>query len=97
MFPAHIVHVTLTPDPAQLATFHTAMEGVQASLPQVSGCEGVRVLRTEGSTPHYILVEDWQSQIQHQAHLDALIASGEWAKLKSMLSQPPQSWVLSKV
>lgn len=97
MYPAHIVHVTLTPDPAQLETFHTAMEGVQASLPQVPGCEGVRVLRTEGPTPHYILVEDWQSQPLHQAHLDALLASGDWANLEGMLSQAPQSWILSPV
>ncbi|WP_019962461.1 putative quinol monooxygenase [Woodsholea maritima] len=83
------VLVNFTVKAEALETFSALMDQTQIHLPQVEGCEGVRIFRHRETPPHFTLVEDWQSEAQHKAHIESLIASGQWADINAMLDAAP--------
>ena len=71
--------------------FQTVMHETRAGLPKVEGCRSVSIYREEGNTLRYTIVETWQSQEDHQAHVASMIQSGTWDGILKMLSKPPVS------
>lgn len=89
----HIVHVRFQPKDTQHTAFAAAMQDVKHTLPQAAGCKGVQIFT--GETPaEYILVEDWDNEKAHAAHVEGLVASGAWAKLEALLKTAPELKIL---
>ncbi len=93
----HIVTVTFHAQADQLAAFEQIMRSVKLQLPTIQGCLGVRVLRSAEQPQIFVLVEDWESNAQHAAHISNLIEGGDWAEIEAMLQAPPTSMVLQDI
>ncbi|MFY0679369.1 MAG: antibiotic biosynthesis monooxygenase [Thalassovita sp.] len=91
----HTVMVTLQPQPKHRSAFADVMHAVQKDLPSVEGCIDVRILTQQDSPDTFILIEDWTSADLHSAHIDRLVAAGDWANLEQMLAQAPSTVVLN--
>jgi heme-degrading monooxygenase HmoA len=63
--------------PKKRSAFEQLMRQVQVALPQVPGCEAVRVMYDVADPTRYTLLEHWSSRERHAAHLAHLGASGE--------------------
>ena len=95
MTKTHIVAVTFKPKSEHLTAFTEAMQSVKNELPSVDGCEGVRVMTRHDDPAVFMLIEDWESADKHEAHINNLVASGEWAGLEKMLAEQPTSVILA--
>jgi quinol monooxygenase YgiN len=95
MTKTHIVAVTFKPKSEHLTAFTEAMQSVKNELPSVDGCEGVRVMTHHDDPAVFMLIEDWESADKHAAHINNLVASGEWAGLEKMLAEQPTSVILA--
>lgn len=73
------------------AAFLAIMETVKADLPQVPGCLAVSVMQSVEDPCRFTLVETWEDQGRHQAHIEALLADGTWAGIESHLENQPVS------
>ena len=71
--------------------FATLLDNVKTTLPQVNGCLGVEIFQNASTKQSYTLIERWQTQELHQAHLDRLSADGTWDIIAAHLSQQPSS------
>lgn len=72
-------------------SFKAIMESVKASLPQVPGCLGVSVMQDIEDPCRFTLIETWESQDTHMAHIKNLITNGAWAHIESHLDKQPNS------
>lgn len=90
----HIVSVTFTAKPDQIADVLTAMQSVQRDLPKGDGCDAVRVMRAHDRPAVFMLLEDWRRAAQHASHIGGLVASGAWAALEAILDKAPDTDVL---
>lgn len=77
--------------PERQTAFQTIMEQVKSDLPKVPGCLGVSVMQNIDDPRRFTLVETWESQDKHQAHIEKLIADGTWAGIESHLDDEPGS------
>ena len=77
--------------------FSLLMQSVQQNLPQVPGCLGVDVLRSAANPLCFVLVERWESQARHGAHVQALQASGDWSALEQHLAAAPSVEYLQRI
>jgi quinol monooxygenase YgiN len=93
----HIVAVTFRPKPEHLTAFTGVMKSIKNELPSINGCEGVRVMTHHDDPMVFMLIEDWESSDQHTAHINNLVASGEWADLEQMLAEQPTSTILTQI
>ena len=57
----------------RLASFRTLLDGVKRDLPNVPGCVAVRVFNESDRQHIFVVVEHWQSQEHHRAHLERLV------------------------
>lgn len=73
------------------AAFAQLMAQVKMDLPQVPGCTGVRLFTGHEAPNVFVLLEDWQSAAQHQAHLAQVKASGAWEQIAAHLAAEPLS------
>lgn len=73
------------------AAFQTIMASVKTDLPKVLGCLGVSVMQDLEAPCRFTLVETWESQDRHKAHIENLIADGTWAGIESHLDERPVS------
>lgn len=71
----------------QQEAFETIMHSVSANLPGVSGCQGVEVLKDLDDACRFTLVESWENEAIHKAHIDGLIADGTWAMISGHLAE----------
>ncbi|MCX2723631.1 putative quinol monooxygenase [Roseibium salinum] len=71
--------------------FEAIMCSVSRDLPGADGCKAVDVLQHVDDTCRYTLVETWESQGLHQAHIEGLIADGTWASIVALLAEQPVS------
>lgn len=85
------VIVQFTVLPASLAVFQNIMETVKAGLPRIPGCQAVTVMQDLENPCRFSLVEVWESQASHAAHVEGLIADGTWAGIASHLEAQPNS------
>ncbi len=79
------------------AAFEAIMESVKADLPKVPGCLGVSVMQDIDDPCRFTLVETWESQDRHKAHIGKLIADGTWAGIESHLDDQPGSGYFRQV
>lgn len=77
--------------PQARAAFAQLLAQVKEDLPQVPGCTGVRLFTGHEQPNVFVLLEDWQSQALHQAHLAQVSASGAWERLATHLAGDPVS------
>lgn len=75
----------------KLPAFVQIMQQVKSSLPQVAGCEAVRIFNDFADDHVFILVETWESAEAHRAHIENAVASGGWAHLRAHLACDPAS------
>ena len=80
--------------PGSLASFQSIMETVKIDLPTIPGCRGVTVMQDLEDPCRFTLVEVWESQARHAAHVEGLIADGTWADIASHLAAQPSSGYL---
>lgn len=85
------VVVQFTAAPESRDAFQTVMEGVKTDLPNVPGCLGVTILQHIDEPGSFTLIETWESRDNHQTHVEALVADGTWARIKSLLASAPVS------
>lgn len=76
---------------AHRARFIELLQSVKTSLPGVPGCRGVQVYQDLQDPLAFTVVESWDSQDLHAAHLRALIDSGQWAVIAALLATEPVS------
>ncbi|KJF70658.1 putative quinol monooxygenase [Agrobacterium arsenijevicii] len=68
-----------------LSAFQTIIETVKIDLPSIAGCQAVSVMQDLEDPCRFTLVEVWESQERHAAHVANLIADGTWAGIASHL------------
>ncbi|EJC83320.1 hypothetical protein Rleg4DRAFT_6949 [Rhizobium leguminosarum bv. trifolii WSM2297] len=71
--------------------FHAIMESVKTDLPKAPGCLSATVMQAAGNPCQYALVETWDSEARHKAHVQGLLSNGAWAKIESHLDGQPIS------
>ncbi len=71
--------------------FHALLKQVKRDLPSVPGCTGVRLFVACENPCIFTLIEDWQSVSAHKAHINAVIASGDWKTIAAYLCCDPVS------
>jgi quinol monooxygenase YgiN len=85
------VLVTFTTLPEKRKAFADLLTEVRAQLPRVAGCKSVRVFDHPTTSGTFTLLETWESEAVHKAHLDQVIQSGAWEHILGHLSSPPHS------
>nr|WP_295891694.1 antibiotic biosynthesis monooxygenase [uncultured Devosia sp.] len=75
----------------KLPAFQTIMETVRVELPKTPGCQAVSVMQDADNPCRFTLVETWESQGRHKAHIESLVADGTWAHIASHLAAQPSS------
>jgi quinol monooxygenase YgiN len=85
------VIITFEAKPQAASRFRAMLEQAGQELPKVSGCKGVRIFSADGNPCIFTLVEDWESQDAHKAHIGKVVASGGWATLAACLAKDPVS------
>lgn len=88
--------ITLRTRPEATSDFATLLQRVKHDLPQVSGCRGVRVFADHDDPCVFTLLEEWESIARHQAHIEHMVASGEWARIRAHLAADPVSRYLTE-
>ncbi|WP_259780874.1 putative quinol monooxygenase [Aestuariispira ectoiniformans] len=81
--------------PSSREAFIGLLESVQADLPTVPGCLGVRIFAHDDTPNRFTLIEEWDDRDLHQTHINGMVKSGAWTKIEAMLSQPPESQYLT--
>lgn len=75
----------------RLEDFSRLLDTVKSELPGTEGCQDIRVFRNVDDATSISLVETWTSKADHQAHFEAIVASGAWEHVKSHLAAEPVS------
>ncbi|MBU1175132.1 MAG: antibiotic biosynthesis monooxygenase [Alphaproteobacteria bacterium] len=74
-----------------LDTLLGILEGAKRYLPENGeGCSAVRVLQDVADPNRIKLMETWDSVAAHQAHFEAINASGDWQGIVAMMLTEPQ-------
>lgn len=90
MDPINVI-VTFEAKPERASAFAELMEQVKQSLPTADGCRGVRLFGRSDNACVFTLVESWESQDHHQAHIARAVTSGAWDALAVELACAPAS------
>lgn len=85
------VIVTFEAKPEFSSRLAALLHQVRRDLPQVGGCNAVRVFAGLDDPCLFTLLEEWDSVQAHRAHLDAVVSSGAWAALAAHLAKEPVS------
>jgi quinol monooxygenase YgiN len=86
----HLI-ITFTARPEQRAAFAELLAKVQEQLPQIPGCKSVRTFNSAGDPCVFTLLETWESEELHQAHIERVVSSGAWNHIASHLAREPVS------
>jgi quinol monooxygenase YgiN len=74
--------------------FATLLDQVRQELPSIPGCRGVRVFTHAEHAQRFSVLEEWDCAASHQAHINQVVASGEWERIRTHLSVDPTSFFL---
>jgi len=85
------VIITFETKPEASSPFTALLDQVQLDLPRVNGCKGVRVFSRSDSPCMFTLLEHWDSEAAHQAHIAQVVASGAWDSIAAHLAKDPVS------
>lgn len=77
--------------------FLEVLASVKESLPKVSGCHDVEIFSDESDSSKFTLVETWDSKAAHQAHINKVVESGDWAEIEGLLKVQPSSSYYQKL
>ncbi|NHZ91843.1 antibiotic biosynthesis monooxygenase [Massilia sp. CCM 8733] len=81
--------ITFATRPEAASDFRAMLGRVKHDLPAVAGCRGVSIFRASDDPAVFTLVEQWDSEQAHKAHIDTLTASGGWDAIAACLREPP--------
>jgi hypothetical protein len=73
------------------------LDGVKRDLPSVPGCRGVAIFRAIDDPAVFTLVEQWDSEQAHRAHIDRLTSCGGWDPIAACLLEPPAGRYASRL
>jgi quinol monooxygenase YgiN len=90
MDPINVI-ITFEAKPEGASAFAELMHQVKQSLPLADGCRGVQLFGRSDNACVFTLVESWESQSHHQAHIASAVASGAWDALAAKLACAPVS------
>ena len=90
MDPINVI-ITFEAKPERASAFAELMHQVKQSLPSADGCRGVRLFGRSDNACVFTLVESWESQGHHQAHIAGVVSSGAWDTMAAELASPPVS------
>ena len=86
----HLI-VTFEASGEKLASFRQILQQVKADLPGVPGCQAVRIFNSTANERVFTLVETWDSEGAHRAHIESVIRSGAWERIRGHLVRDPLS------
>jgi quinol monooxygenase YgiN len=92
----HLI-VTFEASAEKLQAFRQILQQVKAELPQVPGCKAVRILNSTTNERVFTLVETWESESAHRAHIERVIQTGAWEHIRAHLVTDPLSSYLREV
>ncbi len=92
----HLI-VTFEASGEKLAAFRQILQQVKTDLPQVSGCQAVRIFNSTANERVFTLVETWESESAHRAHIEHVVRSGGWEHIRAHLVSDPLSSYLREV
>lgn len=85
------VIVTFEATPEKASELANLLNQAKRTLPEVEGCKGVSLFNSRKNPCMFTLVEEWESDRQHQAHIANVVSSGAWAHIASHLAADPVS------
>jgi quinol monooxygenase YgiN len=88
--------ITFDTRPEATHDFAAVLQHIRTTLPAAPGCEGVRVFTHPEQPDRFSLLERWRSVEAHRAHVDRLVASGEWQAMRAHLASEPTSFYLAE-
>jgi quinol monooxygenase YgiN len=92
----HLI-VTFEASGERLAAFRQLLQQVKTDLPQAPGCRAVRIFNSTSNERVFTLVETWESENAHRAHIERVVASGGWDHIRAHLVSDPLSSYLREV
>ncbi len=75
----------------KVTDFIKILENVKIDLPKVKGCIGVNIFKSSLDRNKFTLVETWETEKLHKAHIDNLSKNGTWDIIASHLLKDPES------
>lgn len=90
------VFIEFTAKPERRASFAELLGQVRLDLAVVPGCKGVRIFHRRTDPCSFLLVERWDSEATHKAHLEKVVRSGAWDHVASHLAGEPVSRYLDE-
>ena len=79
-----------------LAEFSAIMDGVETGMQQEPGFVSATVYQHADDPTVFTLLELWETRALHEEHYDRIVASGDWAHIKSLLRSEPQMGYFNK-
>ncbi len=83
--------VTLVARPESLAEIERTLEEVKSYLPEVEGCESLRICRALDDPTTFTLIEGWSSRAAHETYQRGVAEAGGWGHFTKHLAQEPLS------
>lgn len=83
--------INFTAKPEARDALAALLAQARRELPRVPGCKAVRAFNGAADSCSFTLVETWESEAQHQAHVAKLVSSGAWDQISRHLARPPSS------
>lgn len=91
------VIITFETKPDSSSQFSTLLEHVKLDLPNVNGCRAVRLFAASDNPCIFTLLEEWDSESMHKAHIERVVSSGAWERIAAHLSKDPVSHYFSEL
>ena len=86
----HLI-ITFEATAEKLASFQQILQQVKADLPGVPGCQAVRIFNSTSNERVFTLVETWDCESAHRAHIESVVRSGAWERIRGHLVGDPLS------
>jgi quinol monooxygenase YgiN len=86
----HLI-VTFIAKTERRSAFVEMLKEVRTDLMQAPGCEAAKVFCNTTDPNVFTLMEMWESEARHRAHLDSIISSGAWDAMSNHLASAPSS------
>jgi quinol monooxygenase YgiN len=75
----------------KLIEFTEILNNVKTELPKVEGCLEINIFRNSSNENIFTLIEIWDTKLNHQNHINKLIADGSWELILKHLATDPIS------
>ena len=68
-----------------------------SNLPAVPGCRRATLYRDKSAAERFVLLEEWDDETAHSAHLNVYVQGAEWHSIVASLSEQPQGRWLHQI